>query len=49
MDNNSRSQRIIRYNLIGIIMNCGLAITKMIVGTATHAQAIFLAIRIWPY
>ena len=42
MDNNSRSQRIIRYNLIGIIMNCGLAITKMIVGSVTHAQAIFL-------
>ena len=42
MDNNSRSQRIIRYNLIGIIMNCGLAITKMIVGSVTHAQSIFL-------
>jgi divalent metal cation (Fe/Co/Zn/Cd) transporter len=23
-------------------MNCGLAITKMIVGSVTHAQAIFL-------
>ena len=42
MDNNNRSQRIIRFNLIGIIMNFCLAITKMIVGTATHAQAIFL-------
>ena len=39
---NERNQIIIRYNLIGIIMNCILAFTKMFVGTITNAQAIFL-------
>ena len=39
---NERNQRIIRYNLIGIVMNCALAFSKMLVGRITNAQAIFL-------
>ena len=42
MDAKKRNKEIIKYNLIGIVMNFVLSVMKIIIGLATDSHAVML-------